>query len=143
MTLNHQSQAKSKRNISIILTIYAVLLAAIYWLDASYVIAGFVALFTLPALYEIATNRQSGLTLDAHSLCWFSGKITDSVPVLQIEKIRFDTRLDLSVRVTLYLKNGQRIRLPHACVPPRQKLQNTAEALGIATERHHFSLIGG
>lgn len=140
--LTHSAPARNPRSYAILLTLYCALWAAWLWLDASPLILAAVALFTLPALAEIALNRHASFRLTDQSIEWQNGPQSAHLPLSQIDHIRFDTRLDLSVRVTIRLKNGQRQRPPHACLPPHRQLEQALQALAIPTQRHHFSLMG-
>lgn len=95
---------------------------------------------TGPALWDIWSNRRAGLRLDDTKINWFSGGLSGDVATAEIEAVRLDTRLDLSVRVTLVLRSGKKIRLPHDCLPPHKVLEAELRAREIACERHHFAL---
>ena len=95
--------------------------------------------FTIPALWDMLSNRTSCLDLSQHEISWKSGSTSGYFPLIKIEKIRLDTRVDFSVRVTLLLKDGTKLRLPYDCLPPHKQLESALIARGIATERHHFS----
>lgn len=137
-----ENRGRSRRAVVALVLIYAVLLALVTFIDMSLWIAGALALTTLPAAYELVTDPRSGLTLDENGLAWFTARTRDSLPLALLDKARFDTRLDLSVRMTLILRDGRRIRLPHAATPPHRSFEAALTARGIAVERHHFSLIG-
>jgi len=121
--------------------IWATLGAAWLWLDASSWIVGLLGLFTLPALWEVFSNPASGLTLDQNSLSWFTGKRDAKIALAQIDRVRLDTRLDMSVRATVILRTGRKIKLPFEATPPHRSLEAALQARGVATERHHFTLI--
>lgn len=138
----HHRSGRSRASLITLAAIYAALLLLIRLIDLSPVIAGTLAVFTLPALWEIATNPQAGLTLTQHTLSWHSAGRSDELPLLMLKSVRFDTRLDLSVRITLRLTDGRRIRLPHAATPPHRAFETALKSLRIPTERHHFALMG-
>ncbi|MEO9631931.1 MAG: hypothetical protein ABJG14_16000 [Sulfitobacter sp.] len=102
---------------------------------------GLLGLFTLPALWEIFTNPVSGLTLDDDTLTWITGKRDAKIALVQIDRVRLDTRLDMSVRATVILKTGRKIKLPFEATPPHRALETALQTRGITTERHHFTLI--
>tara|TARA_R110002049_G_scaffold23545_2_gene83224 strand:- start:35657 stop:36091 length:435 start_codon:yes stop_codon:yes gene_type:complete len=136
----HRSARSPATFITLALTLAA--LGALWlWLDAALWIVGFLTLFTLPALWDIITNPQSGLTLDDHRLAWFSGNRHARLRHGEIDHIRLDTRLDFSVRATAVLTTGRKLRLPFESTPPHQAFEKALTARGIATQRHHFTLM--
>lgn len=142
LPLLHKSQGRSLAALLTLTSFYTLLLALIFWIDLSLYIAAFLALFTLPALWEAVQNPVSTFELTETHMRWSTPRLADEMPVGLILRARFDTRLDLSVKVTLFLKDNRKLRLPHACTPPHDALEAELRALGITTERHHFSLIG-
>ncbi|KPP88170.1 MAG: hypothetical protein HLUCCO07_13635 [Rhodobacteraceae bacterium HLUCCO07] len=138
----HESRGRSRAALIALAVTYGVLVALVLLIDMAWWIALGVALFTLPALWEFITDPRSTLTLDDRGLGWQTRTTGDTLPLALIDKVRFDTRLDLSVRVTLNLRDGRRIRLPHAATPPHRTFEDVLKAHGVRTERHHFSLIG-
>ncbi|KAA0909853.1 hypothetical protein FLO80_19545 [Aquicoccus porphyridii] len=138
----HESHGRSRAALITLALTYATLIALVMLIDMAWWIALGFALFTLPALWEFITNPRATLTLDDRGLGWQTRTTGDSLPLALIDKVRFDTRLDLSVRITLILRDGRKIRLPHAATPPHRPFEDLLKAHGIRTERHHFSLIG-
>lgn len=122
--------------------VWAGLLAAIVLVDAAPWLMGVIGVFTLPALWDLYRNPESGLRFTPDTLNWFSGNRVAEVEWREIEKVRLDTRLDFSVRATIVLHSGRKIRLPYESTPPHDLLEAALNARGIRTERHHFSLIG-
>lgn len=116
--------------------------AAFFLLEAAPWLLALVAIATLPATWEFLTNPASGLDLSDRELTWFSGRRHVTLARGEIERIRFDTRLDLSVRATAVLTTGKKVRLPYECTPPSQLFEAELTARGIRTERHHFSPLG-
>ena len=137
-----ENNGRSRRAAVALGLIWGALLFGLWGIELSPWIAGAVFVFTLPALWEFVTNTHSTLSLSESDLEWQSARSADKVPLAQIARARFDTRLDLSVRITLILTDMRKIRLPHACVPPHQRFEDELKDRGVATERHHFSLIG-
>ncbi len=142
MSLTHRRIGRAPRNIAVLALVWAVLLAMLAILGAAIWIVMFLWLFTLPLAWEVWRNPESRLVLDAHSLEWQGILGGDSVPLTMIEKVRFDRRLDMSMRVTLVLKDGRKLRLPHDVLPPPERLEAALQTQGIATERNPFSLMG-
>ena len=140
--MKHTSYGRSPAALLTLAGVYAVLIGLVWIIDLNLYIAAFLALFTLPALWEAVQNPISTFELTETHMRWSTPRLTDEMPVGLILRARFDTRLDLSVKVTLFLKDNRKLRLPHACTPPPEALEAELRAFGIPTERHHFSLIG-
>ena len=134
-------QARSRKTLLIVVSIWVALVAAWIWLDAALWIVAFLAAFTLPAVSDLIRNPLSGLTLNNQTLSWFSGRRNGTLELSEIDHIRLDTRLDFLVRVTAVLTTGRKIRLPFESTPPHQAFQNALEARGVKTQRHHFQLL--
>ena len=139
--LTYTRQGRSPRAGMAILTIWLGLVLVWLGLQAAWWIVGFLALFTLPACWEFASNPPSGLTLDEVAIRWHSGKRHAEVALDEIDLVRLDTRLDFSVRATLVLTDGNKIRLPFEATPPHQELEDALNARNIKTQRHHFQLM--
>ncbi len=133
-------QGRSPRLAATVIGVYAVLIAVILVLEASPWIALLVIPATLPALWDLYANPTAGLDLTGDKIRWFSGKRSVEVPLKDIDSIRFDTRWDFSVRVTLLLKNGGKTRIPVDCLPPHQALETALTARDMAPVRHHFTV---
>ncbi|MEM8579115.1 MAG: PH domain-containing protein [Pseudomonadota bacterium] len=116
--------------------------AAYVGLDASIWIIWLFVLFTLPALYDLAAGRTSEMHVTQDGLRWRSGRREDRATWDEIARIRLDTRLDLSVRTSLILPSGRRVRLPIDVTPPADAFEAALRAHGAEVRRHHFSLIG-
>lgn len=140
--LEYRRIGRSRRNITVFAAVWAVLLGLLILVDAAPWIIAFLGMFTLPLLWEIIRNPVSHLTLDDGALAWHSIVSADRVPLSMIDKVRFDRRLDLSMRVSLLLTDGRKIRLPHDALPPPERLEQALQTRGIHTERHPFSLMG-
>lgn len=141
-TYRFENHGRSRGAIMVLLLVWCVILLLIWRIQLAHWIAVGILLFTLPAAWEVLANPRSTLTLSDRHLTWQTPRISGELPVAQIKHIRFDTRLDLSVRITLCLLDGRKIRLPHAATPPHQRFEQELRTRGIQTERHHFSLIG-
>ncbi|SEO33932.1 hypothetical protein SAMN04490248_10435 [Salinihabitans flavidus] len=138
--LTHRSQGRSVKTAVGLALAWAglgglVLIGAMWWIVA------LLALFTLPAFWDLLANPTSGLTLDDAGLRWSSRGQEIDLPPARIRVMRFDTRLDLSVRVTAILIDGGKLRLPHDVLPPHKAFEAALRARGIATERRHFTLL--
>lgn len=142
MAIVYQRNGRSRAALITLAGIYVTVLALVWLIDLNLYIAVFLSLFTLPALWEAVKNPVSTFELTDSHMRWSTPRLADEMPLGLILRARFDTRLDLSVKVTLYLKDNRKLRLPHACTPPHAALEDAFRTLGIQTERHHFSLIG-
>jgi hypothetical protein len=140
-TLEHRASARTGKTAAILSVIWVAIMLLWLLLDLSNVIAFILLATTVPAAFDFANNRQASLRLDENSIDWTSGRASGTVALKQIEQVRFETRLDLSVRVRLVLRGGKRLSLPHDSLPPWEALQKAFEDRGIATQRHHFSLM--
>ncbi|SLN33451.1 hypothetical protein TRL7639_01477 [Falsiruegeria litorea R37] len=136
--LRHQRQPKT---VMILTVIYAGLIALVILFNAAWWIMAGLALFTLPTLWDLATDAKAGLTLDNHVLSWFSGRRSAEVRLDEIDYLRFDTRWDFSVRVTVYLTTDKRVRLPYDSLPPHRTFEEVLQAHGLRVERHHFTIL--
>ena len=131
------------RSLALVLALAAWLLGLatlLIYAQASPWLVALLGLPTLPGLYELGKNPQSGLDLTEKEISWFTGSLRGAVPLQRIALLRLDTRLDLSVRVTLILTTGEKLRLPQPVVPPVEPLTEVCSLRGIPHERHHFSL---
>jgi hypothetical protein len=126
----------------IVALIWGALGAAYLLLDAAPLILLAIGCFTLPALYDLGRNPRSTLTLDTEHLCWSTGRQDAQIALSEIDHLRFDTRLDMSVRLTVVRPSGVKIRVPFPATPPHATFEPLAVKAGITTRRYHFSLIG-
>ncbi|WP_323784072.1 hypothetical protein [Leisingera sp.] len=117
----------------------AVLLLSWLLLDAAVLLVILLALPVLPALLDLIRNPLSGLMFSGNQIEWFTGGLTGKAELGEIDRVRFDTRWDFSVRATLILRSGKRIRLPQEATPPHAEADAAFQARGIKTERHHFA----
>lgn len=138
--LSHTRQGRNRATLLAVLAVWAVLFAAWAWLDAAWWIIGFFVLFTLPALHDLRTNPQSTLSLTDKGLNWQNRQQQIDLPLARLDRVRLDTRWDFSVRATIHLKDGQKLRLPQDCLPPHRAFEAALEGYGVKTERHHFTV---
>ena len=142
LAFSFQSSGRSRAALVTLLVLGLLLAAAWHWLEASPWVLGIVGVFALPAVMDVLVNRSAGLSLDGAALTWHSGRRTAEIPLNKIRGARFDTRLDFSVRVTLLLVSGQRLRIPFEATPPHEDFEAELTRRDIPVERHHFSLLG-
>lgn len=108
-------------------------------LDAALWLVILLALPVLPAIADLVRNPVSGLKVSPNRVEWFTGKLAGHAELDEIDRVRFDTRWDFSVRATLILRSGKRIRLPQEATPPHAEADAAFQARGLRTERHHFT----
>lgn len=131
---------RNSRTVLILIAVYAALGSLVIFLDAAWWLVGFLSLATLPAVWDVVHDTSAGLTLDDKYLRWHSGKRQGAVPMQDVDFFRFDTRWDFSVRVSLVLVNGKRIRLPDESIPPHQQFETLLQQAGYRVKRHHFTV---
>jgi hypothetical protein len=141
LPVEHRGSGRSLRAALVLSMVWMVILTLWQTIGMAPWIVVFLLLFTLPAAWDFATGRPAWLRLDTDGIAWRSGRQSGEIVRNRIARVRFETRLDLSVRVRLVLDTGKRITLPQDSLPPWQTLQDAFEAIGIPTERHHFALL--
>ena len=107
----------------VIAGLYIVLIAAMLLLNVSAWIVGIVFLFTIPAVWDLANDTRSGLTLSENDISWFHGKNSATIELAEIKRFRIDLRMDRSVKFIAELKSGRKIRLPQPSTPPLSDLE--------------------
>ena len=135
---------RSGRNLPTLVTVGAVWVAIAmlyYAIDLAGWIAVLFLLFTIPALYDLVVDREAGLSVSGEKIEWFAGRQTGESLWSKVEHVRFDTRIDLSVKISLVLHNGRRVKLPIEATPPHRELEAVLENIGVKTSRHHFSFV--
>ncbi|MGR3714666.1 MAG: hypothetical protein ACU0A6_16280 [Shimia sp.] len=122
----------------------AVALAILIGLNAigtTYWIMIVLSLFAVPAAVDVLLNPVSTFSLADGVLRWKSATQEAEMRTNQIRTARFDTRLDISVRATLTMVDGSKVRIPNDVLPSPDRLQATLEAYDIPVERHHFRVL--
>ena len=137
-----QTSGRNRATLITVLVVWAILGLAVLWLEAAPWLMGLFALATVPALIDLITGRHAGLRMDAEGLHWFSGRRTGDIAWPRLSHIRLDTRLDLSIRASVVLVTGRKVRLPLEATPPSEEFEDVLTSRGIKVERHHFSLLG-
>ncbi|WP_171235543.1 hypothetical protein [Ruegeria sp. HKCCA6837] len=133
-------QNRNTRTLVILAAVYSGLMALVVLFDAAWWIVWLLALGTLPAVWDVIQNTRAGVQIDAAAIRWFTGKRQAEVLLQDIDFFRFDTRWDLSVRVSIVLHSGKRIRLPDESLPPHRDLEPVLTQAGFRVERHHFTI---
>jgi hypothetical protein len=101
---------RNPRSVAVLVLLYSAILMALNILEVAPWLMAVLVLITLPAVFDIAVNRRAGLSLESGRLAWFSGEVSDEAALSHIAHVRFDTRLDLSVRVTVVMLDGRKVR---------------------------------
>ena len=120
---------------------YLLIFAVWALLDAHPLILAALAVPTLPALADLWRNPQAVTCLDHDHLRWRDGRRQAEVALAEIDHLRMDTRLDLSVRTTVVLTSGERLRIPPAAQPPHRDFEQALTARRVAVRRHHFTAL--
>jgi len=137
----YTASGRNPRTLVILGGVYAALILVYVAFNAAWWIVAFFALTTVPAIWDYHSNRQAGVRLEHGTLSWWSGRGTGEMPLADIDHMRFDTRLDFSVRVSAVTPLKRRIRLPYDALPEHKIFEAACHAHGLRTERHHFSLL--
>ncbi|WP_127116191.1 hypothetical protein [Shimia sediminis] len=98
-------------------------------------------LFAVPAAIDLLRNPVTDFELNAQNIRWKNSGQEAELPLSRIQRARFDTRWDFSVRVTLILRDSSKLRIPQDVTPPHQTLEQAFKDRDIATERHHFRVV--
>ena len=138
----YEKQARTQRTLAILGAWWAMLAVLYFGLGAHPGIVAVLLLFSLPAVYDYGANATATLELTDRDIRWSSGRRSGAMPRAQIKRVRLDTRLDLSVRMTLETHQGGKLRLPYECVPKLKSLEAGLRSADIPFQRHAFSLIG-
>ncbi len=123
------------------LTIAAVVLIGLNAIGTKFWILAILSIFAVPALVDVLFNPVSTFSLAEGVLHWKSATQEAEMRTDQIRSARFDTRLDISVRATLNMVDGSKVRIPNDVLPSPDRLQAALEAYEIPVERHHFRVI--
>lgn len=135
---------RKSRNWPTLITVVCIWIALLLgWtlLDAAWWLVGLIAVFTLPAVYDLWANPVATLRLTDHTLRWSLPRSEAEIALHEIDHVRLDTRLDFSVKATIVLSTGRKLRLPFPATPPHQAFEDALNARNVATRRHHFSLM--
>jgi hypothetical protein len=135
-----ERRGRSARVIALLAGVYAVLTGLVVLVDAAGWLMLLLALPTLPALWDILQDNRAGLRLTRDQLDWYSGRRQGTLALAEIERMRFETRWDFSVRVTVLLKGDKQVRLPHEATPPHSAFEAALAERGVAVERRHFNV---
>jgi hypothetical protein len=140
LPLRHSTQGRSLRTALAVVAALA-LLFGLYLVGTLVWLLAVFALFVVPALLDLLRNPQARFELTESDLTWETARLSAALPISRIARVRLDTRWDFSVRATLILHDGTKLRIPQAVMPPHRALEEALKACHIPVERHHFRVI--
>ena len=138
---SYRRDGRSTRGAVVVGLVWTMLAGMFIFLDAAPLLVLILGLFTLPALWDLIRNPQAGVELSDAKLRWFTGPRDAEVALTEIDHVRLDTRLDFSVRASVILNTGRKIRLPFEATPPHQAFEAALTAQGVTVKRFHFQLL--
>lgn len=133
--------SRSPRAVAVVVLWWLALIILYVVFNAAPLILLILGIISLPALFDIGAGATSELRITHADIIWRSGRRDAKLPRGQLKSVRLDTRLDLSLRMTLITYHGGKIRLPYECVPNASQITAALDAQGIAHERHHFTFL--
>ncbi len=138
LTFTHRGR---NRRTFMALGLALVVLIGLNAVGTTFWILAILSVFAVPALVDVVFNPVSTFSLTKGVLRWKSATQEAEMRTDQIRSARFDTRLDISVRATLNMVDGSKVRIPNDVLPSPDRLQATLEAYDIPVERHHFRVV--
>ena len=120
---------------------WALLLVLLLRFEAALWLVALFFLFSLPAAWDLWSDRRAGLALGDRRIRWFSGNREADVRFDEVDHVRLVTRLDMSVRAALVLHTGRKVRLPAEATPPAAEFEAALAAHDLRAERHHFTFL--
>ena len=139
MEYSYESQGRTPKSIAALVAMVFILIGLDYIGTVWWIIV-IVAMITLPAAIDVFVNATARLDLDDSQLFWKNRSQEVTIPLHEIEKIRFDGRMDMSVRVSVVLVDGRKLRMPYDAMPPHKELEAALQARDVRTERHAFTV---
>ena len=139
MEYSYESQGRTPKSIAALVAMVFILIGLDYIGTVWWIIV-IVAMITLPAAIDVFVNATARLNLDDSQLFWKNRSQEVTIPLHEIEKIRFDGRMDMSVRVSVVLNDGRKLRMPYDAMPPHKELEAALQARDVRTERHAFTV---
>ena len=139
MEYSYESQGRTPKSIAALVAMVFILIGLDYIGTVWWIIV-IVAMITLPAAIDVFVNATARLDLNDSQLFWKNRSQEVTIPLHEIEKVRFDGRMDMSVRVSVVLKDGRKLRMPYDAMPPHKELEAALQARDVRTERHAFTV---
>ena len=141
MLYHFERPARSTKSVVVLLGMIGLLAMLMLVFQASWIILSFGGIITLPLLWDIVANSVAQVTLDENTISWTMGRKIVVVERRDIDRIRFDTRLDGSRKITLFLNYGGKRVVAPPCTPPIKDIASVLKAAGITYEIRHFHLL--
>ena len=141
MLYHFERPARSTKSVVVLLGMIGLLAILILVFQASWIILSFGVVITLPLLGDIVANPVAQFTLDEKTISWTMGRKIVAVERRDIDRIRFDTRLDGSRKITLFLNYGGKRVVALPCTPPIKDIESVLKTAGITYEIRHFHLL--
>ncbi|MEJ5217391.1 hypothetical protein WG622_04015 [Cognatishimia sp. D5M38] len=139
MDYSYESQGRTPKSIAALVAMVFILIGLDYIGTVWWIIV-IVAMITLPAAIDVFVNATARLELNDSQLFWKNRSQEVTIPLHEIEKIRLDGRMDMSVRVSVVLNDGRKLRMPYDAMPPHKELEAALQARDVRTERHAFTV---
>lgn len=133
---HYERRGRSARTIAALVAVWAGLVLIWLGLGASVWVIGGLALFTLPALWDVLRDSRSTLTLSDGQIAWdaaFSSGVR-----CDVDHVRLNRRFDGSMKVHLVHIGGATTRLPPDVVPPVDAFEAALAQAGLPAQRHPF-----
>ncbi len=137
----YERRGRSMITAIVLAVIYALLAIGLVFLSLSQWIVGIVFIFSLPAFWDMLSDVRSGMTINDQEVSWFHGKTSASIPRTDIKLFKIDLRMDRSVKLTIGLENGRKIRVAQPATPPLKHLEEILPEAGIPFRKNPISLL--
>ena len=141
MLYHFERPARSTKSVVVLLGMIGLLAMLMLVFQASWIILAFGVVITLPLLWDIVANPVAQFTLDEKTISWTMGRKIVAVERRDIDRIRFDTRLDGSRKITLFLNYGGKRVVAPPCTPPIKDIESVLKTAGITYDIRHFHLL--
>lgn len=141
MLYHFERPARSTKSVVVLLGMIGLLAMLMLVFQASWIILSFGVVITLPLLWDIVANPVAQFILDEKTISWTMGRKIVAVERRDIDRIRFDTRLDGSRKITLFLNYGGKRVVAPPCTPPIKDIESVLKTAGITYEIRHFHLL--
>lgn len=141
MLYHFERPARSTKSVVVLLGMIGLLAMLMLVFQASWIILSFGGIITLPLLWDIVANPVAQFTLDEKTISWTMGRKIVAVERRDIDRIRFDTRLDGSRKITLFLNYGGKRVVAPPCTPPIKDIESVLKTAGITYDIRHFHLL--
>lgn len=141
MLYHFERPARSTKSVVVLLGMIGLLAMLMLVFQASWIILSFGGIITLPLLWDIVANPVAQFTLDEKTISWTMGRKIVAVERRDIDRIRFDTQLDGSRKITLFLNYGGKRVVAPPCTPPIKDIESVLKTAGITYEIQHVHLL--